>query len=121
MELTRFSNSVIPLSIVGAHRFYGTLIDFLGVIGYWASAFVGILLVEHLVFRNGVLKPVASPDTTSTREGEKYGDEDRGMEVWKAYNPDAWDKPHLLPSGLAALAAGACSVGLVVPGMHQVR
>ncbi|EEB90391.1 hypothetical protein MPER_11410, partial [Moniliophthora perniciosa FA553] len=29
---------VLPLSIVGAHRFYDTLLNFLSIVGYWASA-----------------------------------------------------------------------------------
>ena len=44
-------NSVIPLSIVGAHRFYATLTNFLGLIGYWAANFISVILVEHFIFR----------------------------------------------------------------------
>jgi purine-cytosine permease-like protein len=84
---------VIPLAIVGAHRFYDTLLNFLGLIGYWASAFVAIILVEHLWFRRN------DP---------------------KQYDEKIWNNPKRLPTGLAALGAGICSVGLIVPSMHQV-
>jgi len=40
---------VIPISIIGAHRFYDTITNFLGLIGYWASAFIAIIILEHLV------------------------------------------------------------------------
>jgi len=32
----------------------------------------------------------------------------------------AWNIPHRLPSGLAALAAGIASFGVVIPSMDQV-
>ncbi|KAF8872734.1 NCS cytosine-purine permease [Infundibulicybe gibba] len=84
---------IIPLAIVGSHRFYGTLTNFLGLIGYWAGAFCGIVLVEHLVFR-------------------------RGKSV--AYNAQHWNSPRNLPSGVAAIGAALASFGLVVPCMDQV-
>ncbi|KAH9933938.1 uncharacterized protein B0H18DRAFT_982868 [Fomitopsis serialis] len=45
--------AVIPLSIVGQHKFYDTLSNFLGLIGYWTSAFCAVVIVEHLVIRRG--------------------------------------------------------------------
>ncbi|RDB27544.1 Purine-cytosine permease fcyB [Hypsizygus marmoreus] len=84
---------VVPVSIVGATRFYDALVNFLGLIGYWASAFIGIILMEHLVFRRN------DP---------------------KAYDVAQWNVPRRLPSGIAALGAGICSFGLVVPCMEQV-
>jgi purine-cytosine permease-like protein len=86
-------DSVIPLSIVGSHRFYGTLLNFLSLIGYWAAAFTSIVLVEHFVFRHN--------DPAS-------------------YDLRQWDVPRKLPSGVAALAAGIASFGVVVPCMDQV-
>ncbi|KAJ3488966.1 hypothetical protein NLJ89_g11567 [Agrocybe chaxingu] len=86
---------VVPISIVGAHRFYDTLVNFLGLIGYWASAFVAIVLVEHLCFRKSYPSP-------------------------SAYPLKAWNRPDLLPSGVAAVGAGILSFGLVIPSMHQV-
>ncbi|KAG6872097.1 hypothetical protein C0995_013021 [Termitomyces sp. Mi166 len=84
---------VIPLAIVGATRFYDALTDFLGLIGYWASVFVAILLVEHFIFRKN------DPNN---------------------YDVKQWNLSRRLPSGIAAVAAGVMSFGLVVPSMDQV-
>ncbi|KAF8656966.1 hypothetical protein AX16_002321 [Volvariella volvacea WC 439] len=84
---------VIPLSIVGSHRFYDTLVNFLGLIGYWAASYVAIILVEHLYFRNN----------------------DPGK-----YDISHWNSARKLPSGLAALGAGVASFGMIIPCMHQV-
>ncbi|KJA26966.1 hypothetical protein HYPSUDRAFT_198737 [Hypholoma sublateritium FD-334 SS-4] len=84
---------VVPLSIVGAHRFYDTLVNFLGLIGYWSAAYVAIILIEHLVCRKN----------------------DPSL-----YNPRAWNVPALLPTGIAAIAAGVGCFGLVIPSMEQV-
>jgi purine-cytosine permease-like protein len=86
--------SILPLAIVGAHRFYDTLTDFLSVIGYWASSFAAIMLVEHLYFRRASF---ANYDVAA-----------------------AWNTPRLLPPGIAALSAMVLSMGLVVPGMAQI-
>ena len=85
--------SVLPLAIVGSHRFYDALINFLSLIGYWASAFLAVILVEHFVFRKG--------------------DASR-------YKISSWNKPRELPWGAAALAAGIGSFGLVIPCMEQL-
>ncbi|TFK41715.1 cytosine-purine permease [Crucibulum laeve] len=84
---------VVPLAIVGAHRFYDAIVNFLGLIGYWASAFVAIVMLEHIVIRKN---------------------------NFAMYDVEAWDIPSRLPSGLAALGAGILSFGLVIPCMEQV-
>ncbi|EAU81390.1 purine-cytosine permease [Coprinopsis cinerea okayama7 len=84
---------VVALAIPGAHRFYDTLVNFLGLIGYWASAFIAVLLVEHHYFRKN------DP---------------------RNYDAESWDTPSKLPSGIAAIAACLMSVALIVPCMHQV-
>ncbi|EPQ53521.1 NCS cytosine-purine permease [Gloeophyllum trabeum ATCC 11539] len=84
---------IIPLAIVGSHRFYSTLSNFLGIIGYWASAFGAIILLEHFLFRRG---------------------------SFPAYDLRQWNTPRQLPLGVAALAAGIMSFGLVIPCMNQV-
>jgi len=84
---------VTTVAIVGAHRFYDAIVNFLGLIGYWAAAFVGIVSVEHIIFRKN-----------------NFDNYDRAV----------WDKPEGLPSGFAALGALIGSFGLVIPSMHQV-
>lgn len=84
---------VIPVSIEAAVSFFDNLENFVGVIGYWAAAYVSIISVEHFVFRGG---------------------------NFDNYSQDAWDVPSMLPSGIPALAAGALSFALVIPSMAQV-
>ncbi|PCH44946.1 hypothetical protein WOLCODRAFT_139341 [Wolfiporia cocos MD-104 SS10] len=84
---------IIPLSIVGQHKFYDALSNFLGLIGYWASAFGAVVLMEHLVVRRG---------------------------DFAAYDLRHWDSFRKLPSGLAAIGACVLAVGLIVPSMDQV-
>ncbi|VDC07411.1 unnamed protein product [Peniophora sp. CBMAI 1063] len=83
---------VIPLAIVGQHRFYATLSNFLGVIGYWVGGYVPVLLIEHLYFRRN---------------------------DFSTYDVTAWDQPSRLPLGYAALASCALSFALVIPSMSQ--
>ncbi|KAI9568089.1 permease for cytosine/purines, uracil, thiamine, allantoin-domain-containing protein [Boletus coccyginus] len=82
----------LPLAIVGAHSFYTALIDFLSLIGYWASAYGAILLAEHFYFRNG---------------------------DFSSYDHLDWNVAERLPWGAAALGAGFLSFGLVIPSMSQ--
>ncbi|KAF7318933.1 NCS cytosine-purine permease [Mycena chlorophos] len=84
---------VIPLSIVGAHSFYTTLSNFLGLIGYWAAAFIAIVIEEHFIFRKGDMA---------------------------RYDLKDWNSPRRLPTGLAALLAGMCGIGIAIPSMAQV-
>ncbi|KAI0072095.1 NCS cytosine-purine permease [Panus rudis PR-1116 ss-1] len=84
---------VIPLSVVGQHKFYDTLTNFLGLIGYWASAFLAVILMEHIIIRRS--------DFT-------------------AYDLRYWNSPSKLPTGLAAVGACLLAVGLIVPSMDQV-
>ncbi|TFK47512.1 NCS cytosine-purine permease [Heliocybe sulcata] len=84
---------IIPLAIVGSHRFYSTLSNFLGIIGYWASAFGAVILLEHFVFRRN------DPELYDVRQ---------------------WNSPRKLPLGVAALASSIMSFGLVIPCMNQV-
>ena len=86
-------SSVVPLSIVGAHRFYDALVNFLGLIGYWSAAFCGIVTVEHLYFRKG---------------------------NYSSYDHAIYERADLLPIGVAAMASGILSFGLVIPCMAQV-
>ncbi|OBZ77700.1 Purine-cytosine permease fcyB [Grifola frondosa] len=84
---------LIPVSIVGSHKFYDTLTNFLGLIGYWASAFGAVVLLEHLVIRRG---------------------------DFAAYDLRYWNDMRRLPTGIAALSACALACALIVPSMDQV-
>ncbi|KAG7086332.1 hypothetical protein E1B28_002295 [Marasmius oreades] len=84
---------VLPVSIAGSHRFYETLTNFLSLIGYWASAFVVIVLLEHVLFRRC---------------------------DFSKYDLKVWNVPQLLPSGVAAIAAAVLSMALVIPCMDQI-
>ncbi|KAH7139742.1 permease for cytosine/purines, uracil, thiamine, allantoin-domain-containing protein [Dactylonectria estremocensis] len=84
---------VIPVSIRASTDFFVNLENFIALIGYWASAFLGVVIVEHLWFRKA--------DCSS-------------------YSLDAWNDAKQLPLGVAALAATVLCFGLVVPSMSQV-
>lgn len=84
---------VIPVSIRAATDFFANLENFIALIGYWASAFLGIVVVEHLWFRKGNCSQ---------------------------YSMEAWNDAKQLPLGVAALSACILSFGLVVPSMSQV-
>jgi NCS1 nucleoside transporter family len=86
---------VIGVAVEAAKSFFINLENFLGVIGYWSAAFIGIVLVEHLLFRRGSF-------IAYTKDGE------------------AWDDPRQLPPGFAAMGAALLCLGLVVPGMAQI-
>ena len=88
-----FFSSVVSLAIVGSHRFYNTLTNFLPLIGYWASAYGAVILVEHFLFR-----------------GHDF----------VLYDLRDWNQRKRLPTGIPALVAGFASIGLIVPCMDQV-
>ncbi|KAI5117823.1 hypothetical protein M0805_003301 [Coniferiporia weirii] len=106
---------VIPLSIVGAHRFYSTLTNFVGLIGYWASCFIAVVVVEHLVFRKHARSIVSQRATL-----EEGGTDEYSHDAFANYDISMWNTPHALPSGAAALGASVLSFAVVVPGMDQV-
>ncbi|KAM0324669.1 hypothetical protein ACHAQA_008060 [Verticillium albo-atrum] len=83
---------MIPVAIKAADDFFLNLENFVAVIAYWSASFIGIVLVEHFVFRKA---------------------------NHKAYNHDEWNDASKLPSGLAALGAGILSFGLIIPCMDQ--
>jgi purine-cytosine permease-like protein len=81
---------VIPVAIVVASNFYASLGNFLGIIGYWTAAYIGIALTEHHYFRKG---------------------------SYASYDPAIWDVRKKVPVGVAALAAGMLSFALIIPSM----
>ncbi|KIM36651.1 hypothetical protein M413DRAFT_77860 [Hebeloma cylindrosporum] len=83
---------LLPLAIIGAKKFYSTLVDTLSVIGYWSTAFAAIVLTEHFVFRRS---------------------------SFSAYNIAHWDQAKLLPPGVAAILAFLGAFGIMIPCMSQ--
>lgn len=83
---------VIPISIRVAAEFLPSLFNFVGIIGFWPSCFITVIVLEHFVFRKGRMEN---------------------------YNLDDWDSARALPTGLAALGASVCSLGLVIPGLEK--
>lgn len=65
-----------------------------GVIGYWSTAFAGIVITEHVLFRGASFTETAYPIST-------------------------WDTPRLLPRGIPAVLAFVCAFGALVPFMSQ--
>ncbi|KAH0834813.1 cytosine-purine permease [Lanmaoa asiatica] len=85
---------LIPVAIVGAHKFYATFVDILSVIGYWSTAFAGIVITEHLLFRGASFTETAYPIAT-------------------------WDVPGSLPRSVPAVLAFVCAFGVLVQFMSQ--
>jgi NCS1 nucleoside transporter family len=86
---------VIGVAVEAAKSFFVNLENFLGVIGYWSAAFIGIVLVEHLIFRRRSF-------TAYTK------------------NEYAWDDTKELPLGVAAIGALLLCLGLLIPSMAQI-
>ncbi|CZT12412.1 hypothetical protein WAI453_001776 [Rhynchosporium graminicola] len=83
----------IPVSIAAASSFFAALENFIYLIAYWSASFVGIVIIEHVVFRK--------------RDS-------------KNYKHSIYDSRKDLPTGLAALGAAVLTFGLVIPCMSQV-
>ncbi|BGP08513.1 hypothetical protein JCM10049v2_004360 [Rhodotorula toruloides] len=83
----------LPIAIAAAAHFAAALSNFLGLLGYWSSIFVAILLIEHLLFRRG---------------------------HFSSYDLSLWDRSSKLPPGIAALFASFCGAAFCVVGMDQV-
>ncbi|KAF2688975.1 hypothetical protein K458DRAFT_440425 [Lentithecium fluviatile CBS 122367] len=86
---------VIGVAIEAAKSFFLNLENFLGMIGYWSAAFIGIVLTDHIVFRR--------------QNFGSYTDDE-----------DAWNDAKKLPPGFAAIGAAVLCFGLVIPGISQI-
>lgn len=84
---------MIPTAIKAAEQWEESLENFLALIGYWAGCFDAILIEEMVIFRR--------------------------MD-FSTYDHAIWNVGRRLPSGIPAIAASICSMGLVVPGMAEV-
>ncbi|KAF1943343.1 hypothetical protein EJ02DRAFT_343491 [Clathrospora elynae] len=86
---------VVGVAVEAAKSFFLNLENFIGVIGYWSAALIGIVHTEHLLFRRGSFAVYTKDET-------------------------AWDDTEKLPPGVAAIGAFLLSFGLIVPCMGQV-
>jgi purine-cytosine permease-like protein len=84
---------VIPVAISAAKSFFASLENFIYLIAYWSAGFVGVVAMEHFVFRKADCANYVIAD---------------------------WNTPSKLPTGIAAIGAIALAFGLVVPCMSQV-
>lgn len=89
-----FTGIVIPVAIKAAVDFFVNLENFVALISYWCSAFLGVVLVDHVIVRKA--------------------------DMINGYDVDAWNDAKRLPLGVAALTACILSFALVVPSMDQV-
>ncbi|KAK5993075.1 Purine-cytosine permease fcyB [Cladobotryum mycophilum] len=84
---------IIGVAISAVDNFFNSLENLIALIGYWSSAFVSIVMTEHIAFRR-----------------QDYG----------SYDHAIWSTAGRLPIGLAAISSGILCFGLVVPCMDQV-
>jgi hypothetical protein len=110
LDLNDGTQRVMVLAIMGRHKLYVTLTDFLAITGYWtgdshgcdsaadheynmcAGSWVSIVAVEDLYFRQG--------DFTR-------------------YDLRHWNVPSRLPLGGAALGASFLALSFVIPSINQ--
>jgi len=85
---------VIGIAIQAAKSFFTNLENFLGLIGYWSAAFIGVAITDHIYFRR--------------RRFNVYTDDET-----------LWNDGKRLPMGWAAIGASVACFGLVVPGIYQ--
>lgn len=86
---------VIGVALEAAKRFFVNLENFLGLIGYWSAAFIGVVLVDHMFFRGRNFNTYTEDET-------------------------AWNESRKLPPGFAAIGAAVLCFALVIPSMSQV-
>lgn len=82
----------IAIAIPGYSHFESVLENFMLIIAYWLAIYEGVSLTEHFVFKKG------------------FG----------GYAAEIYDKPSLLPPGIAAIAAFCFGIFGAVMGMSQV-
>lgn len=82
---------IITVSILAVDNFFESLENVVSLIGYWSSAFVGVIISEHVFFRK----------------------------TYAAYDPADWKTAAKLPWGVAAVAAAFSAIAVSVPMMDQ--
>jgi purine-cytosine permease-like protein len=85
---------VAGLGVIGSEKLIPYLVNFLSLLGYWATAYIVIVGIEHFVFRKGL----------------------RGFQM---YNLEAWNDPSALPVGYAGCAAFVLGLVGAVMGMSE--
>ncbi|KAI4115787.1 MAG: hypothetical protein LQ345_003676 [Seirophora villosa] len=80
------------IAIPGYSHFETVLENFMLVIAYWLAIYEGIALPEHFIFKRGIA----------------------------GYDPAIYTSPHLLPPGIAAIAAFLFGILGAIMGMAQV-
>jgi len=98
---------IIPVAIRAAASFFDSLNNFVGVLGYWVGAFVGVVVTEHFVFRNG--------------DFSKYEEEEVHVRLSsRSISVTTTSSQPTLRFGIATLLACAACFALVVPSMDQI-
>ncbi|KAJ1563093.1 hypothetical protein HK405_001730 [Cladochytrium tenue] len=87
---------VAVAAIAGQSSFSTILSNLTSILGYWTTAMIVVLALEHMLFRGG------------------YASNGAG------YDPAAYDDPNKLPIGLAGWLTLAASAGAAAVGMSQV-
>jgi len=82
----------LPLGIVGRNKFYETLSNFVSILGYWCSLFVGVILADHCVLRRA---------------------------NFATYDISIWNDWRRLPPGVAALTSAFLPIAMIVPTMDK--
>lgn len=109
-----------PIAIVGAHKFYDTLVNFTGLIGYWASAFGAVVIVEHVYFRqNRFAEPIitsnqAPPSRAHTREEPEENRVSPSMGMEPDPDPEGGAGNEFRPRGMSSASASTPGYDLAV-------
>lgn len=98
---------VIPVAIRAAASFFDSLNNFVGVLGYWVGAFVGVVITEHFVFRNADFSRYEQEEVLI---GSRSG----------SISVTTTSSQPTLRLGIATLLACAACFALVVPSMDQI-
>lgn len=106
----------LPIAIAAAAHFAAALSNFLGLLGYWSSIFVAILLVEVRCFSG--LRILLDVELTPCPPRRQHLLFRKGR--FASYDLSIWDRSSRLPPGLAAITASLCGAAFIVVGMDQV-
>jgi len=86
--------AVTLLGVIGAERLIPFLVNFLSLLGYWATAYIMIVVLEHYLFRSG-------------------------YKGYSMYNLEVWNDPSQLPVGWAGCSAFILGLVGAIFGMSE--